>query len=191
MITKNILVASILGGIVLFLWGAFSHMVLPLGEVGLQAMPNEEQVLSALSTNVQGAGLYFFPWGSDETEADMKAWEEKYRSGPAGLLVYRPLGGEPMTPGMLLTELVTDIIAALLGSLLMMKAISGLATFGARVFFCTLLGLFGSLLVNTQYWNWYGFPGDYTLAAILDDVIGFTLVGIVLSWKLIASTQET
>jgi len=184
MISKNILVASILGGIVLFLWGAFSHMVLPLGEVGLQGIPNEDQVLSALSTNIQGAGLYFFPWISEQTDSDMAAWEEKYRTGPAGLLVYRPLGGEPMTAGMLLTELVTDIIAALLGSLLMMKALSGLPTFGARVFFCTILGLFGSVLVNTQYWNWYGFPGDYTVAAILDDVIGFTFVGMVLSWKL-------
>jgi hypothetical protein len=39
------------------------------------------------------------------------------------------------------------------------------------------------VLVNLQYWNWYGFPGDYTFAALLDDVIGFTLVGMVVAWR--------
>jgi len=39
---KKVLVGGVVGGIVLFVWGAVSHMVLPLGEVGIKEMPNEQ-----------------------------------------------------------------------------------------------------------------------------------------------------
>jgi len=32
---SRILIAGLVGGIVVFIWSAFSHMVLPLGEAGL------------------------------------------------------------------------------------------------------------------------------------------------------------
>ncbi len=39
---KKVLVGGFVGGIVLFVWGAVSLMVLPLGEVGIKEMPNEQ-----------------------------------------------------------------------------------------------------------------------------------------------------
>ncbi len=39
---KKVLVGGVVGGIVLFVWGAVSHMVLPLGGVGIKEMPNEQ-----------------------------------------------------------------------------------------------------------------------------------------------------
>jgi len=38
--------------------------------------------------------------------------------------------------------------------------------------------------LDIPYWNWYGFPGDYTLGVLVDNLIGFTLVGVVLAWRL-------
>ena len=58
---SKLLVASILGGIALFIWGGLSHMVLGLGEIGIKELPNEEPVLSALKTNIPESGFYFFP----------------------------------------------------------------------------------------------------------------------------------
>ncbi len=41
---KRIVVAGILGGLVVFVWGWLSHAVLPLGTVGIKNLPNEDAV---------------------------------------------------------------------------------------------------------------------------------------------------
>jgi hypothetical protein len=38
-----------------------------------------------------------------------------------------------------------------------------------------------ALATNVEYWDWYGFPINYTLAYMLDKVIGFAVVGLVVA----------
>ncbi len=54
--------------------------------------------------------------------------------------------------------------------------VSGLASFGTRVLFVTLLGLLPTLAVNR-----YRFPTDYTVAQPADHLIGFFAAGLVLA----------
>ena len=42
----RILIAGILGGIVMFIWTSIAHMALPLGEAGINEIPNESAVLA-------------------------------------------------------------------------------------------------------------------------------------------------
>ena len=44
--------AGLLGGIVMFVWGAASHMALPLGEMGVQNLPNQAVLLPMLKENI-------------------------------------------------------------------------------------------------------------------------------------------
>ena len=37
--TKPVLLADLLGGIVMFIWSSVAHMVLSLGEAGLEEIP--------------------------------------------------------------------------------------------------------------------------------------------------------
>ncbi len=53
--------------------------------------------------------------------------------------------------------------------------------FATRVALVGALGLLSALEVHGSYWNWYGFPADYTLAASVDLVIGWLLVGVTLA----------
>jgi hypothetical protein len=46
---------------------------------------------------------------------------------------------------------------------------------------CATLGLLSSLAVNVPFWNWYDFPGTYTVAQLADHTIGFALAGLVLA----------
>ena len=41
----KILLAGIIGGIVMFVWTSIAHMALPLGEAGINEIPNESAVL--------------------------------------------------------------------------------------------------------------------------------------------------
>jgi hypothetical protein len=188
--TKKILLASILGGIALFIWGSLSHMVLGIVDAHIKQIPNEDAVLASMQHNIKEPGFYFFPGYehsldmSDEPQTTTQKWEQKVREGPNGILVYNSQGREPLEPSQLLIELLTNIVAAFLAAILLVKALGGVPSFGARVLFVTQLGLFARIVADVPYWNWYGFPLDYTISTMYDDVIGFFLVGLVLAWRL-------
>ncbi len=58
----RILLAGILGGIVMFVWTSIAHMALPLGEAGINEIPNESAVLGAMQSSIADkTGLYIFP----------------------------------------------------------------------------------------------------------------------------------
>jgi hypothetical protein len=57
---KRILLAAVVGGIVLFVWGGLSHTVLLIG-TGFSPLPDEDTVVKTLSSSVKEKGLYFFP----------------------------------------------------------------------------------------------------------------------------------
>ncbi len=58
----RILLAGILGGIVMFVWTSIAHMALPLGEAGINEIPNESAVLGAMQSSIgDKTGLYIFP----------------------------------------------------------------------------------------------------------------------------------
>ena len=177
----RIILAGIAGGIVLFMWGAFSHMVLPLGEAGIKSLPNEAAVMAAMKSNITEPGLYFYPGmpgGHSANEAEQAAFEAKYKAGPHGILVYHPTGGEIMPPSMLLTELLSNILAAIAAAFVISVMVS---TFLGRVIAAGVFGLVAWLSVDVSYWNWYGFPTDYIAAQMGDQVIGWLLAGLAIA----------
>jgi hypothetical protein len=54
----RILLAGILGGIAMFVWTSIAHMALPLGEAGINEIPNESAVLIAMQSSM-GNGINF------------------------------------------------------------------------------------------------------------------------------------
>ena len=65
----KILIGGVVGGIVIFFWGFVSHMLLPLGEMGMQSIPQEEALAAAMKDDVREPGLYFVPGRDDEQTA--------------------------------------------------------------------------------------------------------------------------
>src|SRR5215475_5521953 len=91
------LIATLAGGVTMFLWGGVSHMGLLKG-VGLTRMTNEERIGATLRTSVPGDGLYFFP-GIDlrgnPTREEQAAWDARFRAGPTGRIIYHAAGHVP------------------------------------------------------------------------------------------------
>jgi hypothetical protein len=173
--------AAIAGGIVVFVWSALSHMALPLGTAGIQSIPNEERVAQAIRGTITEGGLYFFPGfdGSHKrTPEEERSWTERYRRGPSGILVVQPGGRDPMSPQQLVVELIADILAAGVAAFVL----GGLGgSFVARAGAVGLLGVFEWLDINVSFWNWYKFPTAYTVAALIEQVVGWTLAGLVMA----------
>jgi hypothetical protein len=172
---KRILIAGLLAGLALFFWGGMSHMVLGLGSIGIQYLPQQPPVLQALQASVPQPGFYFFP----QADASGKLPAEQ-ANGPYGILIYHPTGASPMMTGQLVNECILNIVQALLAAFLLSLA-PGLSGYVARVGFVALVGLLTGMATNIEYWNWYGFPANYTGAIIADKVIGFLIVGLVVA----------
>ena len=109
----RVLIAGVLGAVAMFIWASVAHTLTPLGAVGLTAMPNEAPVMAALHQSLgDKPGLYFFPFmtGAASDAKAMAAQEDKLRAGPSGLLAYRPPGAPGVTPRLLVTEFVLELI---------------------------------------------------------------------------------
>lgn len=178
---KNIVLGSLLAAVVLFVWGAVAHMLLPLGTLGMQPLPHESSVTLALDLAIDEAGMYSFPWMDAEESLSKDAyadWAEKYQKGPVGLLLFRPEGQSPLNRNQLAIQFATDLVSALLAAVLL--SLTRLKFFG-RVLFVTGLGLFSWVTFSIPYWNWYGFSGLFTLATGMVLLVGWFLAGLVLA----------
>ena len=182
---KRILLTGVVGGLAMFMWSALAHMVLGTGSVGVKEIPNEQAILGVMKTALPQSGFYFFPAmgvseqaSRAEKNAAMKVYGEKVASGPSGILIYHPSGRTALSPGQLLTELGTNILQGILAAILLSFAI-GLRSYASRVGFVTLAGVMAGITTNISYWNWYGFPGNYTFAYACTEIAGYLCMGIV------------
>ena len=180
----RILLAGILGGVVMFIWNFVAHDLLPLGEMGVRLIPNEDAVTSVLQTNLgDNSGFYVFPSGGltpdatrEQKQAAMKKAEEQMAAGAGGVLIYRPkrVFNFPKRLGI---EFGTEVIESLLAVFLLAQ--TGIRGFGGKVGFIFTAGILAAIVTNVPYANWYGFPKDFTLAQMVMTVVGYLLVGIV------------
>ena len=168
----------------MFIWSFVAHEVLPLGDMGIKQMPNEDAITSALQTNLgDNPGFYIFPSGGftpgmsgKEKEAAMKKAEEQMAAGAAGVLIYRPkrIFNFPKRLGI---EFATEVLESLLAVFLLAQ--TGIRGFGGKVGFILTAGILAAIATNVPYANWYGFPKPFTLAQMVMMIVGFLLVGIV------------
>jgi len=176
----RIIVAAIVGGLVVFIWGAVAHMATPLGEMGISTLPDEARSLESFTT-VPASGMYFFP-GMDMTRKptpeEQKAWEAKIHAGPTGLLIIRKGPGEAMSPRQLGGELATNILAALVASILVSMMIGSWLKRACAV---ALFGVFGVVSLLLSYWLWYHFPTAFICGEAVTEVVGWFLAGLVIA----------
>ncbi len=180
---KRVVIAGILGGVVIFLWGYLAHTVLGLGEVGLKELSNEQAVVGALRASTSEPGFYFFPGVGMTTGASpeqMRAAMQKTAGGPYGIVIWHPSGAEYITPRRLGVQFGLNVVQALFAAILLSCA-TGLSSYVSRVGFVLLAGLLAALSTNIEYWNWYSFPSNYTLGYMATQIIGFLLAGFVVA----------
>ncbi|MDQ3023769.1 MAG: hypothetical protein M3R04_05200 [bacterium] len=194
----KVLLAGLLGGIVLYVWGGLVWTVLPA--VGLDLHPvtplaGPEEAVTALDQLKVDEGVYygaFIKPGSPEgEEMDMAHIDE---TKPAiAFMVWRPQGINPaaMTP-MFIGGFLLAFLQALLAAFLLNIAAPVIRNgYGGRVLFVVWLGIFASLVVHAMYANWMMFPMGYTLGMIADTVISWLLVGLLLATLIRPATSQT
>ena len=188
---KRLILGAFLAGITVFIWGLVSHMLLPIGEIGVKVIPNEAAVVQKIGENLTEPGVYLFP-GYDTKQPSSKdaeaAWSKKYEAGPNGFLVYQPQGTAPLNPFSFLWELIASVMGALLAGFIAFK--SGAEKYWCKVGTVTFMGLFAWIAISIPYWNWYRFPWNFTFSQGIDEVVGWFIAGLVIAWIVKPKTPE-
>jgi hypothetical protein len=178
---KKSLLAAVFGAVIFFIWSAVVHMNPLTGPMGLSMLnEKEDAVMAMLNENVPQPGLYFFP-GMDMskhlTKEEEAAWTAKYKAGPAGLLLIEPKGGDPMMTSQLVISFISDLLCALLAAFVLASTVGSCAR---RVAVVASLGLFSWLAISIQQWDWYNFPFTFVALDAINQVIGWTLAGLLM-----------
>ncbi len=183
---KRVLISGVVAGVSLFIWLSLIHLATPLAQVGIRSIHNEDEVMTSIKSNIQEPGFYMFPGAAtapnaskQERRAAMAKAMEKMKTSPTGILVVYPNGKEPLAPALMLVELLNDIVQGLLLAWLIW--LSWETTMGGRVKIGFIVGIIASFVTNVSYWNWYGFPTNYTVASIFGEVMGYVVMGAVVA----------
>lgn len=162
-------VASVLGAIVLFLWGYASWMVLPWHHSTLKTFKDDVAVSQVIKANVSESGVYISPV-MNPNNADI--------AGKTLIFTNIDVNGMPsnsMTMPMIIS-FITQLIAAFLVTWLLANT-AGMG-YLRRVAFVVVFALAASIVTNVPAWNWFKFDTHFTLVAMADLVIGWFLAGI-------------
>lgn len=166
---KRDLLLSVVGGVVLFVWGFLSWAVLPWHNWVANKFADEAAISQALKANSPRQGVYYLPFA-----------EEDHGPTQVGAFVNVLPQGTDMNMGkQMAVALVTQMIAAFLVLSLVKKTTYG--TYWGRVGAFALVGLIIGYVSHAPYWNWFGFPTPYVAVTIADFLIGWTLVGLVIA----------
>ncbi|HVO80551.1 MAG TPA: hypothetical protein VMT28_07460 [Terriglobales bacterium] len=184
---KRILWGTLVGSLVVFVVSSIWHMASGLGEVGIQNLPNEDAVLSAMHSSVSKPGLYFFPGmtppagrSSEQRRADQTAYLAKFKAGPNGILIYHP-DGEELNFGKLLTiQFLVGLAASFLLCWILAATIEA-TTYWKRISMVVAITLFAGIIFDIPYWNWYGFPTNYTLVHMAGWVVSWGIAGLAMA----------
>lgn len=166
---KSYILAVVLGGVVLFMWGFFSWAVLPWHQMSANEFTDELAVAKVLKDNAPAAGIYFLPFA-----------EEDHREGETTAFVNVLPDGFDMDMGKLMGKAIGGQMIAALLVLLLLRNTSGLA-YLQRVGFVALVGLTIGFVSHFPYWNWFGFSDVYVLVTVVDSLIAWTLAGLVMA----------
>jgi uncharacterized membrane protein YeaQ/YmgE (transglycosylase-associated protein family) len=175
---KKTITGGIVGGIILFVWGAIAWTVLPLHKPSTHSMANEDAVISALRASGGEKGMYFLPAMPEGAGPEHDAWMQKFKQGPLAMINYNPVGADPMMPGQFIAGLIINLIAGFLAAWFLSRSTAEGSSYLSRVIFCGMLGIFASFSSHLLAWNWLYFPLDYTTAMVADTVIGWLLAGL-------------
>lgn len=157
---KYLAIGALVGGIVLFLWGGLTHMVLP---APMSTFVNDGAVVQTLRANAPADGVYMS------------------ESGVFAAVSFNPPFGtrkDHMEP-YLLRQFLSDVLAAALLAFL----VAGLpGTVFGKAYWAGIAGLAALAMKIVPYWNWYGFSPAFIGMEAFELVGKFFLCGLVLAF---------
>ena len=166
---------AVLGGLVVFIWQAFSWTALPFHNKTVQRFANPAPLLNALAADTEQSGVYILANDPKSQTAP---------SDPFIFLSYHKKGWGSMGQTMALGLLI-QMVGAFFWTWILGK-IPGLTSKDAALyglFFGICVGVLGSM----SNWAWWKFPAGFSLLYVLDDAVSWAIASVVIAKRCQAS----
>ena len=188
---KQVLIAGVVGGLILWVWGFLAWAILPLHTPSMHNIQTEDPVIEVMQNSMQTEGVYVFPAmpADMSDEAGHEAWVSKHKRGPVGMIIYNPDGSDPMMPSQMVVGFLIFVITASIAAWFLSRSTAAASPYMARVAYCGMIGIFISFISHLTAWNWMGFPFVYTSAMMIDSVLGWLLTGFGIAGIVKAPTE--
>ncbi len=182
---RSLVLGTILGGLVAFLWSSISWEGIGWHEKTLLTFQDEDDVSAVLASHMKQSGTYLLPAGpsqeglhAEQRKAAQTVLMQKMQKSPVMFAAIRREGFGSFARG-IVTQLLCQMAAALLLTWLLLQT-TGLS-YARRVTFLAVAGLAASVIADLPNWNWWGFSGAYTAVNLIDYSITWFLAGLVIA----------
>jgi hypothetical protein len=174
---KNVIVGSLVGGLVLFVWGFLFWGLSSLPYSALsQAVPDDATAGQALMQYFPQSGAYYIP-GPHNPLDQLKALHE---AGPVAFVFFNREGKAKKPPSMLLTGYVHCVELALLVALGLRALGNALPAYGQRVRLVVMFGLASSLWGPIALIIWWYYPPGWQWWIAFEQFVSWLLLAFVL-----------
>lgn len=182
---KKILIASLVGGIILFVWHSLSWTILPTHLHTFRYTPAQDSILNSLKNSGLTTGAYFMPTVDNR---DVSSFDSEYHKKgeemmktmvgkPTATLFYTEAMPE-MGAGQILNGFFYDLISVFCACLLLSLAYQSNASFLMRWWMVILFAIIYTMQAPMSMHNWMLEPWHYTRGFICDAFIGWGLSGL-------------
>lgn len=178
---------AVLGGLVVFLWGVVSWMILPWHQMTMKKFDNESRVADVIQDNTSMSGVYMLPncfaqdkgMSKEDMEKSKTKIKEMMERGPVVYAIIKKEGMSPNMAGNFITALIVNIVAAFFVTwlLMMTKAMA----YMKQVYFVAVVALTAGLMIYLPDWVWMGMPLGCVVVHLLDLIIAWFLAGLVIA----------
>jgi hypothetical protein len=184
----RIIMAGVVGGLLLFVGGAASHMGLDLEGRAFREIQDESVARDFFSKHATEPGIYGFPAMNPNSpsmsEAEQTAeWDrvgKLYKEGPAVIFIVAPRGEEMMSGQQLGGEAFFNILAALVVAFVA-SHLSDRCRFLTRWSLIVLIGVASWLSLSSSLAIWYRFPWPFIMDGLYVSLIEWLLAGFAIA----------
>lgn len=186
---KKILIGGIGGGIIMFCWLGLAWSTWHLTQ--FRQIPDDRALMGEIALRDMDSGIYYYPPLPSKSDPEaVKAHEEAFQAGPViSFMAFQKKGGSmtvTMVKGFILT-----LLSACMVSWLLALAAPALPGYFQRVAFCSVLGLVVAFSGPLTFGNFFWLPQLHQFMELLDQLLGWTLVGLLLAFVCRARAART
>ncbi len=172
---KPIIKGAVLGGLVIFVWGMISWMVLPFHNNSIHFLDHDSVIVKNVQELVQ----------ADNTISDQLIISPKRDDMESAMqrdmlfITHRPANKRIPFPVQLGLELMMDIFWAGMLTWLVIQTV-GSKNCACQYSFCTTIGIMTAVVTSLVPSLWWGFPMQHVMLSAIDSVVIAMLSGIVI-----------
>jgi hypothetical protein len=180
---KDIMLSGLLGGFMIFAWIIISSSILPINGDLPEEIPGDKEIHTMLKNKTLESGIYWMPGHTGQAEGQYPDYDNE----PIFYIFYAGA-----TPNTMIVPTIVEILCIFLTTMIAAWLLSGasekiLAKYSRRVLFVTSIGLLFAVYGDLYSQK----PLNLILLSSINNLISWTLVGLVLAWRIKPQLTKT